>query len=45
VKEGEYSRYTLYTCMKIEQSNLLVLSSIEEGMRNDGGGEPNKDTL
>jgi hypothetical protein len=25
LKEGEYGQYTLYTCMKVEQKNLLKL--------------------
>jgi hypothetical protein len=40
VKEGEYSQCTLYTCMKIEQLNLL--SGVTRKRENDWGVNFNK---
>jgi hypothetical protein len=47
VKEGEYGRCTLYTCMKIDQGNLSKSFYVagREMRENDGGNEPNQCTL
>jgi hypothetical protein len=44
VKEGEYGRNMIYSCMKIEMRPAETLLRMVE-KENDGGGEFNQDTL